>query len=1245
MHLKTLTIKGFKSFASSTTLRLEPGITAVVGPNGSGKSNVVDALTWVMGEQGAKNLRGGSMADVIFAGAGKRAPLGRAEVSLTIDNTDGALPIDYTEVTITRTLFRGGGSEYQINGTPCRLLDVQELLSDTGLGRQMHVIVGQGRLDEVLSATPEERRGFIEEAAGVLKHRRRKERALRKLDSMAADLARVTDLTAELRRQLGPLARQAAVARRARTIQVEVRDATARLLADDVVQTQSLLEAGDEDQTMLARRRAAVEEAERVARARLAELSAIEATSGQRLARATSVWEDLTRAEQALTSLSEVAAERARGLASAPRPTFGTDPAELERRAEVAAVEEAELADAIEVARTALSDASRERADAESAESSAEAALSGLQRRQAEHREKLARAGGRVASARSRHEAALAGLEQARTALTSAERRAEEARAALAEQTGAAAHEAATEALAAARDAVSAATDARREAASERASWAARRDTLALSLHAQDGTAALSEAGLPGVLGPVAEALSVERGWENAVAALLGELAGAALVEDADAAVAALEHARSQDAGSLRLVLADAPASGDPTGPADAALAAATASGVDGARVARGLVTASRAGLDDALDRLLAASLVVPDLPAARAAHAAAPEAVVATRDGEVLAPARATGAGRGSSSVLELAAAHEDAAERADAAARAEAEADTALETARRDEDAARRAVSEALTVLRAADAEAARAAEVLAGLTSAVRAAEDEAGRARRVLERAENEASQRTTELASATAALAEIEDGSASAAGEGREGAPSDLEAAIAVAGEEREAAVAAARDARAAETEARLALRTAEERERSGRGRSDSLRAAARREREQRAAADRAEARRTARLTIASHVRDQARTATTAARDSVEEAQRERARIESERSEALAATSAVREELDGLTSELSRLTDAAHRDEIARAEQRMRLQALADRAMSELGLELEPLVEEYGPHMLVPEVTEELLEAQAAEETGANGDADGARADADAGPEDEAAVEPRRRITGRPYVRVEQEKRLAKATKDLARLGKVNPLALEEHAALEQRHQFLAEQLADLKQSRSDLLAIVEEIDARVQEVFTQAYEDTAREFALVFDRLFPGGEGRLVLTDPEDMLTTGIEIEARPAGKKVKRLSLLSGGERSLAAVALLVAIFKARPSPFYVMDEVEAALDDTNLGRLLDIFTELRESSQLIVITHQKRTMEVADALYGITMRDGVTKAVSQRLAGREERPGAEGVDPDGAADGTEGA
>ncbi len=1257
MHLKTLTIKGFKSFASSTTLRLEPGITAVVGPNGSGKSNVVDALTWVMGEQGAKNLRGGSMADVIFAGAGSRPALGRAEVSLTIDNTDGALPIDYTEVTISRTLFRGGGSEYQINGTPCRLLDVQELLSDTGLGRQMHVIIGQGRLDAVLSATPDDRRGFIEEAAGVLKHRKRKERALRKLESMAADLARVSDLAQELRRQLGPLARQAAIARRARTIQVEVRDATARLLADDVVQAQSLLEAGDEDKEALARRRSAVEEAERVARARLSELAAIETTSAQRLARAGGVWEDLTGIAQSLGALADVAGERIRLLASAPAASHGTDPEELERRAEAAGREEAELADAVEAARTALSDATRVRSDAETAEKAAYQALSAAQRRLSERRETIARAGGRVASARSRHEASLAALEQARSALRAAQDREERARAALAAAGGdaqethgagstgtpsgsgpsgdpgdsrdgseavieapsaadaaaraAAVHEEAAQQLAEAREAVSAATDARREAASDRATWAARRDTLAMSLRNQDGTAALLQAGVDGLLGPVAEHLSVERGWENAVAALLGVLAEAGLAADAEAALSGLEHARSRDVGAVRLVLANDSSLIPSPHTADEDSSAP----IDGALAARGLVSPARpelGGFGQVLDGLLRAAWVAEDIETARALRAGLPDAVVATRSGDVLAPGWVSGAGRGASSVLELTAAHEEADAEAAAAAQAETAADAALEEARRKEEAARQELSEALAALRQADAEAARAAEAMARLTSAAHAATEETGRARRVLERAEAESVQRTAELAAATAALAEVEDEHDAAEDSGEPSLPGGagrLERELESARQERESAADAARQARAVETDARLALRTAEERERSSRGRADSLRAAARREREQRAAAERAQQRRSAQLAVATHVRDQARAAAETARACVQQAADERATIETERAQALAATNEVREEIDQLTKELGNLTDAAHREEVARAEQRMRLEALADRAMSELGLELDPLVEEYGPHMLVPEVVEEPDAAPGSDAEPARGQP-GAHVPAGSG------------HAGHPYVRSEQEKRLAKASRDLARLGKVNPLALEEHAALEQRHQFLAEQLADLKRSRDDLLSIVEEIDARVQEVFAQAYEDTARQFASVFDRLFPGGEGRLVLTDPDDMLTTGIEIEARPAGKKVKRLSLLSGGERSLAAVALLVAIFKARPSPFYVMDEVEAALDDTNLGRLLEIFTELRQSSQLIIITHQKRTMEVADALYGITMRDGITKAVSQRLA-----------------------
>ena len=242
MFLKTLSMRGFKSFASATRLELEPGITCVVGPNGSGKSNVVDALAWVMGEQGAKNLRGGKMEDVIFAGTSKRQALGRAEVSLTIDNTDGAIPIDYTEVTISRTLFRSGGSEYAVNGAPARLLDIQELLSDSGLGKEMHVIVGQGQLDQVLHADPFERRGIIEEAAGVLKHRRRKEKAVRKLNGLQTNLDRLQDLRAELARQLGPLGRQARAAQRAATVQAELRDANARLLADDIVQTEAALQ-------------------------------------------------------------------------------------------------------------------------------------------------------------------------------------------------------------------------------------------------------------------------------------------------------------------------------------------------------------------------------------------------------------------------------------------------------------------------------------------------------------------------------------------------------------------------------------------------------------------------------------------------------------------------------------------------------------------------------------------------------------------------------------------------------------------------------------------------------------------------------------------------------------------------------------------------------------------------------------------------------------------------------------------
>jgi chromosome segregation protein len=350
VHLKTLTLRGFKSFASATTLELEPGITCVVGPNGSGKSNVVDALSWVMGEQGAKSLRGGKMDDVIFAGTTGRAPLGRAEVALTIDNTDGALPIDYTEVTISRTLFRSGGSEYAINGNSCRLLDIQELLSDSGIGREMHVVVGQGQLDAVLRATPEERRGFIEEAAGVLKHRKRKEKALRKLDAMQGNLARLGDLTAELRRQLGPLGRQAEAARKAQTVQRELRDAKSRLLADDLAQLTAQLEQERADERSLRERQAETEAALTEARGMLARLEAAMSAESQQVNQAGDTVFALSQTRERLRSLQSLAAERARLLGTAEPIRQGQDPDDLEAQAARARASEEELVTEVEMA-------------------------------------------------------------------------------------------------------------------------------------------------------------------------------------------------------------------------------------------------------------------------------------------------------------------------------------------------------------------------------------------------------------------------------------------------------------------------------------------------------------------------------------------------------------------------------------------------------------------------------------------------------------------------------------------------------------------------------------------------------------------------------------------------------------------------------------------------------------------------------------------------------------------------------
>ena len=1199
MHLKSLTLKGFKSFASATTLRFEPGITCVVGPNGSGKSNVVDALTWVMGEQGAKALRGGKMEDVIFAGTAGRPPLGRAEVTLTIDNADGALPIGYSEVSITRRMFRDGASEYEINGTSCRLLDIQELLSDSGIGREMHVVVGQGQLEQILQSKPEERRAFIEEAAGVLKHRKRKEKALRKLDSMQANLTRLVDLTGELRRQLKPLGKQAEIARRAQVVQAELRDARLRLHAEDLVTLRDELAREEADEAAARARRAEVEAVLRDARSEQAALEAELADVSPRLARAQEVWYRLSALEERLRGTGRLAAERARHLSAPPeQPRPGRDPDELDREAAAAAVEEAELTAVVEHDRARLSAALARRAELEDAVAEAERAHLVAVRAVADRREGLATLLGQVEGSRSVASAAAEEIDRLSAALAEAADRAAAAQREFDElrrQIGAlddaevdldARHEAAAAAHQQATQRVEELTAAHREAERDRASWAARVEALTLGLARKDGSQALLTAGptLPGLLGSVAALLTVHPGAEAAVAAALGAAADAVVVSAVDDAAAALELLRDRDAGRAGLLVRGPPVGGQLHGECGAA-DDRTGWPVlgDGARWALDLIEAPEP-LQPALHRLLARVAVVEGLAAAHLLVARYPEVRAVTPDGDVLGANWAFGGSGRSQSAIEVQAALDEAEDcLAETDSRLERLA-AALDGARAEQAARAEDAENTLTAWRELDAKRSAMAEQLGRLGQAASSAGAEADRARRALGTVEVRRDQ-------ALGRLAELEERLRLDRDE-----PVDTEPDPA----ERDEAAAALNTARTEELEARLALRTAEERSRALHGRAESLRRSAAAEREARA---RAEATRLARARAAAMARRVSAACETALEHitgSLQRALAERDAAQTERAERAAAARRLRETEAELTGELEKLTDAVHRDEVLGAQQRIRLEQLETRIADEFGIGLDDLVAEYGPHVGVPPGAGEVAEYESARDRG----------------EDVRAPQPV------PYQRAAQQRRAQRAERDLALLGKVNPLALEEFAALEERHRFLSTQLEDLKATRADLLTVVAEVDEKIREIFTAAYHDVAAEFSTVFAALFPGGEGRLVLTDPDDMLSTGIEVEARPPGKKIKRLSLLSGGEKALTAVAMLVAIFRARPSPFYLLDEVEAALDDTNLRRLLGLLEQLRESSQLIVITHQKPTMEVADALYGMSMRgDGITTVVSQRL------------------------
>jgi len=1184
VYLKSVTLKGFKSFAQATTLLFEPGVTAVIGPNGSGKSNVVDALAWVMGEQGAKTLRGGKMEDVIFAGTASRGPLGRAEVQLTIDNSDGALPIEYAEVTISRTLFRNGASEYAINGQSCRLLDVQELLSDSGLGRQMHVIVGQGQLDAILHATPEDRRGFIEEAAGILKHRRRKERTLRKLEAMEANLTRLNDLTAELRRQLKPLGRQAEVAREAQTIAAEARDAKARLIADDIAALRAALAEHARTEQERHSERIVVQEQLEQKRLRAAR---VEAQQGdERVDGARTVLHGLESAQERFRSLYALATERLALLRAADAaPAFV--PRVTEAEVTEAGQALGELQEAAGRARDAWEAAQRRTAQARAELDALDVELAEQSALLSAHELELQRASGRADTAAARVAARGEEVARAEAVAQAATQRAREAAEALAEagiDEDASDGDRADEredalagrlesARAAAREAEEAHERARTEHAEAlraAAGAAARRDALSLALERAQGSAGLLERGDAGLLGHVADYVKVREGWELAVGVALGSLAEAVLAQDAAVAFAAVEQARREELGRVDVLIGDAPA------------AAAGTPALPGLVAPEEIVTAVPGVL-----RALHGVLFAEDLAAARAAlealgEARGPELTVVTREGELVSAHLLRGGAGSGTSRIELVAQRDAAQEEAARADAAVAAREAAVERARLAAAAARESVEEAAAALASLRSEQAEARLAAQRLRSGAEAARAEAARAEAALAAAQDALDRARSEAAEAVRAFESLRD------------EPRPI-----LDASEREPLATALDAAREEEVTARLAAQAAEQSLRSAAERASALRA--QHEEDQRVAAE-AQRRAVARAEQIARAEEVA-AALPPILDSVDrsvaEARLALGEAERVRSEHSAQLHELRREESALRERLQQITDAVHGLELKIYEKRLSLSALIERAAAELSLDEEVLAAEYGPDQPVP-VPRALGEGQ------------------EPGAEPETV----------PYDRAQQERRLAEAERKLAALGRINPLALEEFAALEQRHSFLSEQLADLVKSKQDLLTIIADLDERMEGIFLAAFEDTRAAFEEIFPILFPGGSGEIRLTDPENILTTGVEVAVRPAGKKIERLSLLSGGERSLAAVAMLVAIFIARPSPFYIMDEVEAALDDANLGRLLTVFEQLRRDSQLIVITHQKRTMEIADVIYGVSMnRDGVSVVVGQRVGEESAR------------------
>ena len=1156
MHLKALTLKGFKSFASATTMKFEPGICAVVGPNGSGKSNVVDALAWVMGEGSAKTLRGGKMQDVIFAGAGDRKPLGRAEVTLTIDNADGQLPIEYTEVSLTRRMFRDGASEYEINGAKARLADIQELLSDSGIGREMHVIVGQGKLSEILESKPEERRAYIEEAAGVLKHRRRREKAQRKLTGMQANLDRLQDLTEELSKQLKPLARQAETARKAATVQAEVREARLVLAGEKIVrlrgQAEQATATAEELRARVDTNQEHLEEAE--SRQSEAEAQLSQVTPAEQAAQ--NLWFRLSALSERIAATVRIAADRARNTGNITAYS-GQDPDDLEARALRADEEHEELVEAAEVAAEELEEIREEVAELNETVQVAEREHLARLRAESDRREGVVRLVAEEESIAQQLASARENLARAEETGTEARTRLREVRAEARdwasktkdlrgqrENLAMRAQQANSESKAAEQR-----LDELRENQRERErvvyTLQSRIDTLQAQAPQQDIREHLDDS-----WHDLVDLVRADAGWEAALSTALGEYAKALA-----GPVSAELLAGAGD--STRAVLVDTSRDG-------------AAWHVDTAVQAEWLVDhiTVDSSVAVAVGRVLADVVVAEDYSAAVELIAEDPRLRAVTRDGLLVGEGWVEVGSHAGSAVersSEIAKAQQGLR-----VAQAELEqlsgtiegAKQSAEEARLDSAHHGAALREHDTDIQSAEREEQRVRQQVERYT---REHETAAERAEQARTRSEN----LETQHREISDRLARVDKHGGAAGADGAGEVDEETESLA----QQRQEAQAALSAAKAREMDAVVAARSAQDRAGQAQGKGDALRRQAEHERVAKRRHEQAMARRKQQAELAEAVLGHAREIAERAEDATDQAARRRDELTARRTETTTRLNAVRSEVSAARRALDAATKEFHQADMEASQASVRVEEAENKAGEQLGIAIEDLVREYSP--------------------------------------------------GEDFDRAAETRRLKRAEKDLGALGKVNPLALEEFKAMEERYNYLSQQLDDVIQTRHDLQNMIADVDQQILELFTQAWKDVEAEFPRVFATLFPGGEARLLLTEPDDMLTTGIEVEARPPGKKVKRLSLLSGGEKSLTALAMLVAIFRARPSPFYVMDEVEAALDDVNLRRLLALFEELRKDSQLIVITHQKPTMDVANVLYGVTMRsDGITHVLSQRLA-----------------------